>query len=279
MFRRGVVCAVGVLLVIAACFKLYGLNYSPTPQTGYFLTPWVQVVTVEWEIGLGIWLLSGKGRIGAWFASIVTFLTFAIVSGYSGWHGQSSCNCFGAVKVTPWHALTVDLAILLALAVIRPSFAPLAQIPEEDIRSALQGSISCLLLLGGTIAVTIGTMTLAYGDMEAALASLRGEGISVIPPVVDLGVGKPREYRNQPILLVNRTDRRVRVVGATVGCACQINQDLPIYLSPFESKILIITFQLPRDPSTMVDERILLVTDDNMTPLVGVRFLAALELP
>ena len=62
----------GVLLLAAAGLKLYGLNVSPFAQYGWFTAPAVQVAAVLWEIVLGLWLLSGTYRIGAWLAAVGT---------------------------------------------------------------------------------------------------------------------------------------------------------------------------------------------------------------
>jgi hypothetical protein len=40
------------------------------------------LAAVQWEIVLGLWLLSGAYRTGAWLAAVGTFLAFAAVSGY-----------------------------------------------------------------------------------------------------------------------------------------------------------------------------------------------------
>jgi hypothetical protein len=70
----------GLILLAAAGLKLYGLQFQPFAQHGLLLQASVQIAIVEWEIVLGLWLLSGFARAGAWFAAIFTFLSFAAVS-------------------------------------------------------------------------------------------------------------------------------------------------------------------------------------------------------
>ena len=72
----------GALLLAAAGLKLYGLSVSAVPQVGWFAQPWVQLAAVEWELILGLWLLSGTRQRGAWLAAIITIVAFAGVSGY-----------------------------------------------------------------------------------------------------------------------------------------------------------------------------------------------------
>lgn len=114
--------ALGVLLLAAAGLKLYGLNVSPFAQYGWLTAPWVQMLAVGWEVVLGLWLLSGAYRAGAWVATVGTFATFAAVSGYLGWIGQASCGCFGVIQASPWHAFAVDVTALALLAVARPDW-------------------------------------------------------------------------------------------------------------------------------------------------------------
>ena len=102
--------------------KLYGLNVTPFAQYGRLMSPTVQFAAVEWEIILGVWLLSGHNPVGAWFAALFTFLTFAGVSLHLGMIGQASCGCFGTLKASPWHAFTVDVMALVLLGIVRPDF-------------------------------------------------------------------------------------------------------------------------------------------------------------
>src|SRR5687768_17088784 len=102
----------GALLLIAAGLKLYGLNVSALPRVGWFAGPQVQLAAAAWELVLGLWLLSGSARAGAWLASVGTFSAFAAVSAYFGWIGVASCGCFGVIRASPWSAFGVDVAVL-----------------------------------------------------------------------------------------------------------------------------------------------------------------------
>jgi hypothetical protein len=104
--------SLGLLLLAAAGLKLYGMNVAPFAQYGWLTAPWVQVLAVLWEVALGLWLLSGAHRAGAWAVAVGTFAAFAAVSGYLGWIGQANCGCFGAIQASPWHAFAVDVVAL-----------------------------------------------------------------------------------------------------------------------------------------------------------------------
>src|SRR5689334_18371527 len=107
--------ALGTLMLAAAALKLYGLSVSAIPRVGWFSQPWVQLVAAEWELVLGLWLVSGAYWTRSWFAAAGTFLAFAGVSGYLGLTGVSSCGCLGAVHASPWWAFGVDAAALTLL--------------------------------------------------------------------------------------------------------------------------------------------------------------------
>lgn len=99
----------GLLLIAAAGLKLYGLRVSAMPHLGWFSQPWVQLAAAEWELILGLWLLSGSHPQASWFAALVTFVAFAGVSAYLGFSGVASCGCLGAVQASPWSAFGIDL--------------------------------------------------------------------------------------------------------------------------------------------------------------------------
>ena len=49
----------GVLLLAAAALKVQGLGFDPVRRLGIFAAPEFQVAVVEFEVFLGLWLLSG----------------------------------------------------------------------------------------------------------------------------------------------------------------------------------------------------------------------------
>src|SRR5687767_4532346 len=110
----------GGLLLAAAVLKLQGLGTDPVTRLGVFSTPEFQLFVVEFEVFLGVWLLSGKRPLGSWLLALTTFGLFAAVSFYQGWIGQASCGCFGRLRVNPWYAFGLDMVIVATLLVGRP---------------------------------------------------------------------------------------------------------------------------------------------------------------
>jgi hypothetical protein len=254
--------ALGVLLLTAAGLKLAGQNVSAVPQVGWYATPTVQIVAAEWEIVLGVWLLSGRYRIGSWLAALSTFLTFASISGYLGWIGVASCGCFGSIQASPWHAFGVDAVASLVLALFRPDLASLRQLTRTECRRlALTGALY-VLASTGLMGALLGVATLAYGSSEAALAHVRGDRISVYPSWIDLGTGQPLEGREYRVELVNRTDHPIRIVGGVDDCACVVTNDLPQTLNPKETKSLRIVFRFGQAGAGAFTRKVWWMTDD-----------------
>lgn len=79
------------------------------------------VLQVDFELALGIWLLSGLFKKAAWLAAISCFSLFSAVTLYKGIRGAESCGCFGTVHVNPWVTLfAIDIPSVIALLVFRP---------------------------------------------------------------------------------------------------------------------------------------------------------------
>src|SRR5262249_37499031 len=159
-------------------------------HTGLFAATWFQVAVIQFEILLGIWLLSGWNPLACWFVTCATFLGFAAINFHSIYTGQTSCNCFGAIQVNPWYAVALDMAVLFSLFAARPNFTTRGYRSAPRLQAILSAgglAIPIFLVLGLLAAVSFA----AFGSPEAALAYLRGEHISVNPRVINVGSGHP----------------------------------------------------------------------------------------
>jgi Methylamine utilisation protein MauE len=113
--------AVGVLLVLAAILKGYQLVAEPVANDSIWTFRPFLILQVEFELALGIWLLSGCFAKAACVGTFVCFLVFSFVTLYKGLTGVESCGCFGLISVSPWITLlVVDLPVLIALGTFRP---------------------------------------------------------------------------------------------------------------------------------------------------------------
>ncbi|HEY8505848.1 MAG TPA: MauE/DoxX family redox-associated membrane protein [Gemmataceae bacterium] len=258
----------GSVLLLAAGLKLYGLQVSAVPRAGPLYAPWVQMAVLQWEVVLGLWLVSGKYPLGSWLAAVGTFAAFAGVSGYLGWIGQADCGCFGSVQASPWHAFAVDVLALMLLARARPALRSLRDLPRPALRRA--GGAAFLFLAGAAVmfGLLAGLGAWTFGSLDAALARVRGERISVRPGFVDVGRGVPGQSVEAVVELVNRTDRPVRVIGGTSDCSCVTTYDLPVTLEPGEPRPVSIHVRLPGTPGLFNRQAFFWTDDDQARTIV-----------
>ena len=111
----------GLLLLAAAVLKGMQLLSRPVLDSGIWTSRWFMILAVEFEILMGVWLLSGLYKKVAWLAAILCFVFFSGMSLYRAVIGAESCGCFGDVEVNPWVTLfAIDLPAVILLAVARP---------------------------------------------------------------------------------------------------------------------------------------------------------------
>lgn len=242
MFR-----CLGVVLLLVAGLKVYGLAVEPVSPQGIFSAAWFQMLLIQCELCLGMWLLSGKQAPVAWLTTCMMFTTFAAVSLYHATIGQASCGCLGVVQVSPWYAFAFDVAALLALWASKPraeAWRAQRWLQRKAIRSLvtyLAGS-ACLLSFVGILAVG------RFGSVETAAAYIRGERIAIAPRTVDVGEAQPGTGRNVNLELANYTDRPLVVFGGTSDCSCIALLDLPATIPPGGKKHLTLRIQFPTQP-------------------------------
>jgi hypothetical protein len=111
----------GLLLLTAAVMKGHELLTTPMANTDIWSNRYFLIFQVEFELALGIWLLSGLFRRAAWLVVLGCFTLFCCVTLYKGLTGAASCGCFGRIHVNPWITLfAIDLPAVLALLLFRP---------------------------------------------------------------------------------------------------------------------------------------------------------------
>lgn len=142
-FRPIILTTIGLLLLTTASAKLFGLHIDTLPNTAYHFAPWVNIAVIEWEFVLGVWLISRLAPNVSWLLASVTFATFAVVSMRAGWIGVADCGCFGAIKTSPWVALAVDMVVLLALLIVRPSYTHTHTPPLLSLNRLSVGDLGC----------------------------------------------------------------------------------------------------------------------------------------
>ena len=113
--------ALGLLLLTAAVLKGHELLTVPVANKDIWSWRPFLIFQVEFELAMGIWLLSGVFKRLAWLAGLLCFGLFCCVTLYKGLSGAASCGCFGRVHVNPWITLlAIDLPAVIALSLFHP---------------------------------------------------------------------------------------------------------------------------------------------------------------
>lgn len=235
-------------------------------SNSFFAAPRIQLASIEAEIILGAWLLSGFAAGAAWALSFGFFGILAGASLYLALNQQESCGCFGRVVVSPWLSLTPDLVIIAAIGVWRPRRQAIPPL-SAWFRGAWQTILGASVLL----AVLGGSFWLAVDQPADFLARLRGENVTIVPELCQLGEGKPGEERVYQVRLTNHSDRPVRVVGGTRSCACSVLHNLPITLAPGATGSLEVRVSFRGSPG-IFQHSFALVTDDKAQTFIYGRF-------
>ena len=223
---------IGILLFGAAALKIAGGAVDPVEHMGIFSLHAAQVAIVNVEILLAIWLWSRAFPSCSWSVAVIIFACFAVISGYQGWVGKSSCGCFGKLTVHPWIALSLDAFVLLMLALGRPTRDEFS----ADVR-ALGANIVKRILVAAVVAGVLVASLTAYGfwrrgSLESAVAELRGEPVSVEPFIYDVGRCNQFDRKEITVRVVNRLSRPIRIVGQSPDCTCRMVSDVPMTIPP-----------------------------------------------
>jgi hypothetical protein len=260
----------GLFLLGAAGLKIHGLFSGSSVRDSLLSSPRLQVATIEVELLLGAWLLSGWWLVGAWTAALGFFGIVAGVSLYLALVGQTSCGCFGAVAVNPWATLGIDVTATLALLLCRPPQSSGLLSPQSKAYS-----FKTALTVGAALVPMGGACLLWNDDLDAVLAQLRGEAVTVEPALTDVGKGKAGEKRTFSVQLSNRSAKTVRILGGTTSCSCIATNDLPITIAPGATETITVEVRFRGSPGRF-QHRYYLYTDADGQRVVIARFTGRL---
>ncbi len=144
--RHVIFIMVGAILLVAAALKGHQLLTEPLANKNIWSYRPFLVLQVEFELLLGLWLLSGIFVKAAWLASLACFCLFSLVTLYKGLTGAGSCGCFGSIQVNPWVTLlAIDLPTVALLGLFRPDVSRHALLVFLQRRQSIRDSILELL--------------------------------------------------------------------------------------------------------------------------------------
>jgi Methylamine utilisation protein MauE len=155
--------ALGLLLLTAAALKGHQLLTVPVVRSNLWSWRPFLIFQAEFELALGMWLLSGVLKRLAWIVATACFGLFCCVTFFKGITGAESCGCFGNVHVDPWITLlAIDLPATMALTIFRPKRIPVScrVKPRDLIRLSLAESRTKNLAMSVILIWTLSTIYL-----------------------------------------------------------------------------------------------------------------------
>jgi hypothetical protein len=112
--------SLGLVLLVAAALKGHQLITGYVPGRTLLTSRFIQILTVEAEFGLGIWLISGFHRRFAGCIAMAYFILLAGASAYLLTIGEECCGYLGRLAVSPWFTFVFNLAAISCLWVFPP---------------------------------------------------------------------------------------------------------------------------------------------------------------
>ena len=138
----------GLFLIVAAGFKVHQLLTVPLPVEPLIDTWLFSIIQIPFELGLGIWLVSGLFRKAGWLLAVIGFGCFIGITTWRFKTGQISCGCFGSFKVDPKTTLfIIDIPIFLGLAIFRPKGEKLLPPPWPSAKHFWSVAIPTFIIL------------------------------------------------------------------------------------------------------------------------------------
>lgn len=174
--------AVGLLLIIAAGLKAYGLWTVP----GAHQVLWAVLVFAESSLGLA--LLAGLWpHVIRWVAA-AAMAGFTVVAVASALRGAADCGCFGPVAVHPWLTAALDAVALAALLLTRPA-------PEPPAAPSAGRRLAVVLVLSGGLALPASLLLAAQqpGTLDED-GAIEGQGRLVVL--------EPQTWMDRPLPLI-----------------------------------------------------------------------------
>jgi len=163
----------GLVLTVAAALKAESLFSDAALGVLYGSRPG-QVLLLQFEILLAVWLIVGFQAAWSRRVAIVTFGVFAGVSLFHAIAGAESCGCFGRMQVNPWLMLAMDVVLVALLWRWSPDSR------EQAWAKAIFASRTARWLSAAAIvALLAGSFVLLHYGTRSGRYSIVADGIAV----------------------------------------------------------------------------------------------------
>ncbi len=131
--RRALYIAVGALLIFATVKKAQQLATVPSVGEGLLESYWLNFLAVEWELFLGLWLISGPYPEQTRKFTAAFFVLLFMISAYKYLSGELYCGCFGSLPIRAWQTAILDAFVVIALIGTGKSQSKIRPIPVKRI--------------------------------------------------------------------------------------------------------------------------------------------------
>lgn len=125
--------AVGALLIFAAVKKAQQLATVPSVGEGLLESYWLNFLAVEWELFLGLWLISGPYPEQTRKFTATFFVLLFVISAYKYLSGERYCGCFGSLPIRAWQTAILDAFVVVAFLGTGKSQSKIRPIPVKRI--------------------------------------------------------------------------------------------------------------------------------------------------
>lgn len=220
---RPVAAVFGVALIVAAALKLTTVGLDVPSPANTVVPLWAIGLVPLFEVGLGLWLVSGTYRFGAWLAALPVTVLFALHSLALALEDRPSCGCFGSVTVPPMLTFLFDVVMAGLLVRCRPGWRGWPEGTPAG-RMALGSAAVAAAVLGGMAAWAYGR----YGSVAVAVAAASGAPVAVSPSVLELGTLSPGTMADGSLRVYNLSSEPVQASLATSSCGCAEVDGLPV---------------------------------------------------
>lgn len=207
---RLIACLLGLILVAASLAKYDSVTDLAMSAEGLDRDWWLVISGLGIEAVLGLCLVAGVFPFTARRLALVCFGVFAVLSLLKGLRGEPSCGCLGAIQISPWFALTFDIAALAVLASARPTPTTGSSPPSGD-----------SLALCGIVAFGIGLGLHAYESVTSL-----SRGLVLSEQRHEIGVVGQAEHLTHTFTVENRCRYAIEIAQSHSTCSCSTLPDL-----------------------------------------------------
>ncbi len=155
-----------------------------------------------------MWLTSGRWPRAAWLVAVSVFIAFGCYSLVEAIEGAPTCNCFGAVSVSPWISLALDVGALAGLFYALPAKMIQTLWSAIGARGLICAMIG-ILFLGGWIA-----------EIARSSSGGRSNRLFVDPQELQL---KDLWYQDQvhfKFTIHNSSEKEIKIRDFRTSCSC-----------------------------------------------------------